>query len=162
MVRRIIHLRPAVIVISNYSGGYFKEGASPTQWAAGLRSTFTQFSQAGLRTLLVRDPPTPLFDVSTCLARAAWTGSSDSCVFQRELSTNATVSHLESDAVSKIQNTSVVDLSSIVCETEKCEPIKEGVILYRDQSHLTASYVSTLAPMLEPLLERLVTPGGQK
>jgi hypothetical protein len=59
-------------------------------------------------------------------------------------------------------NFSVVDLTNWICHPVVCPAVVGGVIVYFDQSHLTATYAATLAPYLDPAVDaalgkRLVT-----
>jgi hypothetical protein len=159
-VRRIIDLHPAAVVLSSYSEFYVKDGISPKLWTEGLRYTLNQFSRAGIRVVLIRDPPSPLFDVRACLARAAWMNITDRCLFEREMALNSVVSQMEVAVVNSVGDASAVDPSPLICRTERCAPLKDGIILYRDQNHLTASYVRQLTPLLRSSLEALMERGG--
>ena len=39
-----------------------------------------------------------------------------------------------------------------MCEPDTCQPVVGGVIVWADYNHLSATYVTTLAPYLEPAL----------
>lgn len=44
------------------------------------------------------------------------------------------------------------DLSDYFCDDTTCYPVIGNILIYRDQHHLTSSYVKTLAPVLRPYL----------
>ena len=52
---------------------------------------------------------------------------------------------------------SLLDLSDLFCRPDQCDPAKDGMVIYRDASHMTASYVRTLAPALSQRLGPLVS-----
>ena len=54
-------------------------------------------------------------------------------------------------------NVTFVDMTDLVCEPEHCPAIIGNVIVYRDGSHVTATYMKTLAPFFEQCL-RVETP----
>lgn len=54
-------------------------------------------------------------------------------------------------------NVTFVDMTDLVCEPEHCPAIIGNVIVYRDGSHVTATYMKTLAPFFEQRL-RVETP----
>jgi peptidoglycan/LPS O-acetylase OafA/YrhL len=156
-IQQIVALRPAAVITSNYSSYYLKQsGITPTEWEDGLRATLSQFVQVGSRILILHDPPAPSFDVPVCLARAAWTKSGNSCSFEPDLALNTAVIRLEKSAIERMPNTEVVDVSSLICGGDECDPSRNGTMLYRDQHHLTASYVLGLASVLEPKVEDLM------
>lgn len=161
-IRRIIDLHPALVVISSWAG-YVQQGiadngygVTPAQWVTGLAHTVSEFSKAGLRTVVLRDTPQPGFDVVGCLARAAWTHRQDPCNFERRVSAHADVARLEAAAIQNIERTYLIDLSSDICGSDACDPVQNQMIVYRDGNHLTASYNSSLAPMLRSRMAEIV------
>ncbi len=53
-----------------------------------------------------------------------------------------------------------VDLNDHLCTEDFCPPVVGGVVVYSDFSHLTTTYVRTLAPYLDDTLVRAVRGGG--
>jgi len=49
---------------------------------------------------------------------------------------------------------STVDVNSYICTQESCPAVVGGVIPYRDENHLTATYTKTLIPYLQPAIQR--------
>ncbi|WP_454851103.1 acyltransferase family protein [Promicromonospora soli] len=47
-----------------------------------------------------------------------------------------------------------VDLSDMICEPTSCPPVIGNVLVYRDGSHLTATYMRTLTPALADAVRR--------
>jgi hypothetical protein len=41
-----------------------------------------------------------------------------------------------------------VDINDAICPTERCAAVIGNVLIYRQGSHLTATYVATLTPRL--------------
>lgn len=156
-IRRIVAIHPDVVITSSYSSFYLKQsGITPAEWVNGLHTTVSELAQGGSRILILHDPPPPSFDVPVCMARAAWTNSGNSCSFEPDLALNATITRLEKAATENLPDTQVADVSSLICAGEECDPSHNGTMLYRDQHHLTASYVLGLAPMLESKVEGLM------
>ncbi len=156
-IQKINALHPALVITSNYSSYYLtRAGISADQWRDGLQITLVQLAGAGNRILVLHDPPAPSFDVPVCLARAAWTNSGDSCSFEPDLALNRTIAQLEKTAAQHVSNTQVADISSLICTGGECDSLQNGNMLYRDQHHLTASYVLGLAPVLEPKMAGLM------
>jgi hypothetical protein len=42
----------------------------------------------------------------------------------------------------------VIDMTDAICPTARCAPVIGNVLVYRQGSHLTATYVESLAPRL--------------
>jgi peptidoglycan/LPS O-acetylase OafA/YrhL len=156
-IQQIVALHPAAVITSSYSSHYLTQGGvTPAEWEAGLHTTLVQLERAGSRILILHDPPSPSFDVPVCMARAAWTNSGNSCSFEPNLVLNTTIVRLEKEATENLLDTEVVDVSSLICAGEECGPSRNGMMLYRDEHHLTASYVLGLAPFLEPKMAGLM------
>ena len=43
----------------------------------------------------------------------------------------------------------VLDLNAYLCEDNKCRAVRNGTLLYRDDSHLTATAVKALLPAVQ-------------
>ncbi len=156
-IQQIVALRPMLVIVSSYSSYYLKQAGIPAaEWESGLHQTLAQIAQGGSRILLLHDPPAPPFDVPICLARAAWTKSGNSCSFDPDLPLSAMITRLENSAIAKLPDTQLADISDLVCAGKKCDPSRNGAMMYRDQHHLTATYVLGLTPALEAKVECLI------
>ena len=51
----------------------------------------------------------------------------------------------------------LVDVTSLFCTDDACPPVIGNVLVYRDTSHITASYAATLTPYIEPQIVEAVT-----
>ena len=49
-----------------------------------------------------------------------------------------------------------IDLNDAICPTARCAPIIGNVLVYRQGTHITATYIETLAPRLEAALVPLL------
>jgi hypothetical protein len=56
-------------------------------------------------------------------------------------------------------NVHVLDLSRYFCDATTCGPVVGNVMIYRDRTHITATYMRSLAPALQrALTEATVLP----
>jgi peptidoglycan/LPS O-acetylase OafA/YrhL len=151
---RIADLHPDLVVITNRisvpaEGRSFED--SLDLYADGYASVLEAWRDAGIRTLVLRDTPAPGFQVPDCIAekqdayqdcdgtRAAWLPPEpEKCA----------VTAVDSKLVS------FADLTDHICGKTVCSAVTGGVITYFDGSHLTATYATTLARYLGPLVER--------
>ncbi|GAA0305828.1 peptidoglycan/LPS O-acetylase OafA/YrhL [Gracilibacillus halotolerans] len=53
-------------------------------------------------------------------------------------------------------NVTLADLSEYFCGDETCEPVIGNILVYRDEHHLTASYVKTLSKPLQEYVEKVI------
>jgi hypothetical protein len=49
----------------------------------------------------------------------------------------------------------LVNMNSLICGPRSCSPIVGNVLVYRDEHHLTETYVRTTAPYLDAKLQRV-------
>jgi SGNH domain (fused to AT3 domains) len=49
-----------------------------------------------------------------------------------------------------------IDLSDYFCDRTTCPPVIGNVLVYRHRNHITATYVRTLAPMLQDAMDRVL------
>jgi peptidoglycan/LPS O-acetylase OafA/YrhL len=162
-IDRIITLRPRAVIMANANyvtpaGEKSTGGVSADRWLSGTRETLSRFSKAGVHTLLLRDTPLPGFDVTACLARAAWNPAffSRSCSFDRATSLNAPEFNAEARAASGLDNVAIGDLTGTICDAATCDPKSRGLVVYRDTNHITTQFATALAPLLAAKLDELV------
>jgi hypothetical protein len=155
-LRRIRALRPTVVVLAN-SLGYVKrsggEGGysrlSYGQWEQGNRQTLSTLDSAGVRTILLRDSPRPGFDVPVCLSRAAFRDAPlDTCHLTRAVAVDGEAFAAEQRAARGLRHVSVVDFTDLFCESTECPLVRDSMVVYSDDNHLTATYARSLAPAM--------------
>jgi peptidoglycan/LPS O-acetylase OafA/YrhL len=164
-IRRIIARSPDLIVAANSIGYVIRPGRpdgysrlTPEEWRDGNRRTLAALDSAGLRTVLLRDSPRPVKHVPTCLSRAEYRGRDEAeCISDRSIAVDDAVFAVERQAAAGLRHVSLLDLSDLFCGPDRCDPVKDSLVIYRDASHMTASYAKTLAPALSQRLGPLVS-----
>ncbi|MFI6901094.1 acyltransferase family protein [Nonomuraea sp. NPDC050394] len=114
----------------------------------GWRPTLERLSRLGAPLVYLRDTPLPGIDVPACLSGKP----AESCAFPRSRG-------LAPDplAAGRRPGLWTLDVSDLLCPGNgpTCPASLDGVVLYRDDSHLTNTLVQRLAPRLEQQLEGL-------
>ena len=122
-------------------------------WVDGYVPVLQSWVEAGQSVLVIRDSPRIPSDVGTapdCVALntndlAACTGARLTWLAPDPLTDAATVI--------ADPNVSIVDLSDFFCTDDTCSAVVGGVLVFYDNSHMTATFTETLAPFLaDPLL----------
>jgi len=94
--------------------------------------------------IALRDNPTPRVDVIDCVQQHQATAAT-ACARPRDAA-------LEFDgqalAAAQVPRVRVIDLSALYCTATSCPPIIGNVLVYRDHSHLTATWTKTMTPYL--------------
>lgn len=115
---------------------------------AGYEEPLDVWADEGLDVLVIRDTPFPGAaeqDIPDCVAAnkddlSQCEGTPESWHWMDPLA--------ETAASAKDEQIKVIDPTSWICPDNVCSPVIGGVITYFDDSHITATYSSTLAPAL--------------
>ena len=136
-IQRIKKMKPDVLVMSSFQ--YF---AQPRQfqdrdkwWDDGQRKLLAQVKNASPNLIYLTDTPHPARDIPACL-----TNNSISECNKTEQSKNLSISGFE-----------VIDPNSWLC-SRTCPAVKDGVVAYRDASHISVDIAIALIPRLTQAL----------
>lgn len=109
-----------------------------------MTDAWSQRADASIPVIAIRDNPHLLSSTVTCIETDPDTAN-DRC--SRPLD-DALVDDGLTRAVENDPNARLVDMTPFYCAGDRCLAVIGGVIVYRDGTHLTATYASTLAPYL--------------
>ncbi|MEP6835191.1 MAG: acyltransferase family protein [Gemmatimonas sp.] len=152
MMQRILALKPAAAVLSSWDHYIPTNGEKETawqvtteMWQTGLRRTYSRLSAAGIPVLAIRGTPRTGFRVPECLSRRdAGLPFAQSCEYDLETS-------LIPDAIAA-QNTAArglgvrfVDMNDQVCWSTPCSVMRNGVVVFTDDNHLTVTFSRSVA-----------------
>jgi peptidoglycan/LPS O-acetylase OafA/YrhL len=146
-------LAPDLVIASQQAAGYDVAGAadraeSSRLVAEGSSRSWRELIDAGIPVLVVRDTPAMGSDVPDCVARHP--GALERCEVPRDVALPSNDPVLA--AARGTRGVRLADLGAFICDGDRCPPVVGGVLVYRDDNHLTATYTKTLAPMLwQPL-----------
>ncbi|MDX8483322.1 acyltransferase family protein [Mesorhizobium sp. VK24D] len=157
-IKEIIAAKPALVVISEITltssrkmaAGKSQPDTPDAEWRAGLRSTLTALSKAGLKIAFIRDVPFNDENVDTCVARALWRDKKPSlCDQTRDYAANDAMAKVEREIVDSVPNASYVDLTDRFCNATTCHVFINGQLAFRDQHHLATPFAESLEPEVE-------------
>ncbi len=123
-------------------------------WKQGYAQYLKGWTDQGRRILVIRDSPVPHDPVPECLARnplrySACAGERDAWLPPDPLVEAA----LEADPAI----VSVADLSQYMCTATQCPATIGKILVYRDGSHMSATWIRALAPYLEETFREALT-----
>ena len=167
---RIPILRAALVVVAS-SGGYLEvtgrmnhgTGVTLDQWRSGAAASLAALSPSAAEILWVRDPPMPQGDVPTCVERSlrhGWYPGGDCAMPRADVLFPAAFEAVRA-AARGLPNVSFVDLSDVLCGDTSCPVVRMGVLMYKDDSHLTGAFADSLARELETPLVAAIAVGEQ-
>jgi peptidoglycan/LPS O-acetylase OafA/YrhL len=147
----------AIVVISgdtaytpyDANGDELGGGAAAAAMEAGYIATLTRIHRAGLSTVVIRDTPTSASDVPGCVSEDLQ--NLDSCAFPRDRDRNK---EFDARAARAAPGTKLIDITPEICPQDLCRAVIGNALVYRDKSHLSATFARTLAPGIERDLKK--------
>lgn len=138
-----------LIVTSQVSGTEWasKNMNSKTYAEEGLVRVWRDINKAGIPILVIKDNPRPIKASILCIKKNKFSNL-QAC--QNSMK-SAMLFDPQPGAVSKLNSnlTKLVDFTNVYCVNGKCDAVIGGVIVNRDENHLTNTFARTLAPYLE-------------
>jgi peptidoglycan/LPS O-acetylase OafA/YrhL len=138
-ITAIQKLKPALVIVSSLDTYIPDQGEMLTAW----NNSLDKLRKTGAPIAYIRDTPIPTTDVPTCISGAANDWSK--CAFKP-------VNHVEPVIQQSIlgneNGVKVIDLYHYLCTGSTCPAVRNGLLLYRDSSHITATAAKALEPAL--------------
>jgi len=78
------------------------------------------------------------------------------CTLDRAKALDEGVFRAEQEAAANLSRVHILDLSDLFCDGAVCQPVKNGIIVYRDDSHISAPFAQSLAPAISRRLVPLL------
>ena len=150
VLRRIALLKPDRVF---FSGSENVAGAdvTPQQWSSATLSTLQTLRKTTKATVtLLQDVPVPSYNVPSCVAQHL--GSVTKCTFAVSKAYSFPARHRQLATDASRAGFGVIDPLSWICTAKTCPAIVGNILVYRDDTHLTATFSRWLAPMIAPLL----------
>jgi peptidoglycan/LPS O-acetylase OafA/YrhL len=136
-IKRIQEIKPDVLIMSSFQ--YFAQPPRFTDrekwWNDGQRKLLTEVKNVSPHLIYITDTPHPLRDIPACLANYS-------------ISKCNTTQRSEDLSISGFN---VIDPNSWLC-SRVCPAVKDGVVTYRDASHISVDIAIALIPRLTQAL----------
>ncbi|QIM15873.1 acyltransferase [Leucobacter insecticola] len=136
--------RPLAVFTSTLGSYDVAESSDAASLQDGLRRSWEWAAGTGAVVIPLVDTPYMNSRVPDCLA----TNVRDPEICSTTQQEAYKHPGLEAAAATGLEHVKVLDLNDKICPGEVCEPVIGGVVVYRDQHHLSASYSQTLAGIL--------------
>lgn len=107
---------------------------------AGYRDAWSEVLDRGIPVITVVDNPVWETDPNKCLR------TKDLSLCDGPRSELLVADDPLRDAASGLEGVTLLDFTDVFCDADTCAPVVGGANVYRDQDHLTVSFVDTLAP----------------
>jgi peptidoglycan/LPS O-acetylase OafA/YrhL len=153
VLQEIAEIHPALVILGvarHYSPIYGFTVYS-SQWMNGLSEMISQIRALGSRVLVMGPVPKPAFTVADCLSENLT--AEQNCASPRDSAVDIRGMRQEESTVTSA-GASYVNTLFWFCSTEStCPPIVDGVLVYRDDNHITATYASFLTTPVEAAVD---------
>jgi Predicted acyltransferases len=127
------------------------------QWVEGTARVLKSISAATGHIYIVRSTPYLPFDGPNCLSLQHWPpwlhwrqGECDAPAFNKQ---GNDVYQWQRQAASRFGNVSMLDLNNAICPGGECHAERDGIVVFRDTMHMTASFVQSLGGEFERQLK---------
>ncbi|HEX5711701.1 MAG TPA: acyltransferase family protein [Solirubrobacterales bacterium] len=110
----------------------------------GYVATLTRLSRAGLQTAVIKDPPGASSDIPSCVSQEL--ANLESCAFRRVRDVDR---DYDARAARKTDGAHLIDVTGEICPDDVCRAVIGNALVYRDKSHLSATFALTLSPWIE-------------
>lgn len=149
---------PDYVITSQRSAKAFESDGEVTTEAMirGMRSAWSALTSRGTEIVVIADTPHPGFNVYECVEEHL--DHLTACAYDRDRYHTDSAAPVQREAVKGQSGVSFVDMFDLICPSEPCAPIIGNVLIYRQGTHLTATYVETLTPHLAEELARAGLP----
>jgi hypothetical protein len=142
--------RPHLVILSNNTREIYRvvdrstgrqlEAAEKERiWSEGFRRTIERLLASGLQVAVIRNTPHADERLRACLA-----SGKPNCKISREHALRGSNAD-ERVARSLGDRITYLDFTDRICGSQHCDAVQNGVIVFRDAHHLTASYAATHA-----------------
>jgi peptidoglycan/LPS O-acetylase OafA/YrhL len=146
---RIAALHPSLVVIGSEARVQAKDAGpgATTDLVRTLRAT-------GAKVAFLEDTPFPGFQVPDCLA--SHPSNVTSCMVTIQKSKIAEPQREIEDRGALAGGATLIDPLPWLCVRDQCPPVIGNAVVYADNSHITGTYSTLLAPFLGPALRAVL------
>lgn len=153
VLQQLKQIKPDVVILgSTYTYDYTKK-----QWISGTFSVLNEISASTKHIYLLRSTPTLSFDGPACLVPRSWLYSkligNNLCIAPAHNKIFDNVYSWLESAARHFKNVKTIDMTDVICPHDQCDAERDGVIVFRDSQHMTATFTRSLAPDLAKYLQ---------
>ncbi len=151
VLAELIDLDPDVVLVSGRTTSALTDWHDPASGTSqamtdALAQQWRQLTDAGIPVVAILDNPSPDTSVYECVA--ANLDDLQACTFDRRRGFETSQAPLQLAAAEQVPGVQTIDMTDRICPEETCVPVIGNVLVYRQTSHLTDTYVRTLTPYL--------------
>lgn len=142
--------KPDIIFLGSAASSSFTE----QQITAGTLRILKELSPNVAEIYLIEANPILGFNGPECLMQYQRSRPGKCSISVTGKGQYARVANTLKSTVSKYENTHWLETATFVCPENNCKAERDGVVVFRDSQHLTASFTATAAPHFERQMEK--------
>ena len=127
-----------------------RPATGPAKQVAGFAEAWRTMTERGIPVVAVRDNPYLAASTNDCLARESEI-TADSCSFPRSEAFPNYDPLIK--ATEQVEGSTLLDLTDLYCHETVCPAVIGGVNVYRDRTHISKTYITTMTPFVSERLE---------
>jgi peptidoglycan/LPS O-acetylase OafA/YrhL len=146
------HTHPRLVILASRTDVYLRNATPPErrEWQRRLASIVTELNAAGVPVLIVHPVPLLAIAADRCAVVSILTNACGSTV--RRVDAERALSRadvIEQAAANSAPLTSTLDLDNQLCGRSTCSTMRNGIVMYRDDEHLSVEGAATLTGRFE-------------
>jgi hypothetical protein len=152
VIDRLRRVKPDLVATSQLRWFHPQRASDESPSAQGRAIGQALAKVPGAKVVIV-DTPWSDRDIPGCLSRNQ--RDVRPCAIARGMVTWGGVPDRER-AAAQAANAALLDFTRVLCDRHGCPAVSDGMIRYRDDHHLTATFARSLAPMLDRALRKVI------
>ncbi len=149
VIRKLQALRPDLVIVTFVRDRETSTASDPDPVHQGL-ALATLLNQVPGKKAIIVDTPSSQYDVPACISRHR--SDLRPCQTVKATAVGPYPGIVEATGAS-VTGATLIDLTPLICPWDQCPVVLNGMIIYRDSHHLTATFSASLA---NPLAAALV------
>lgn len=154
VLKDVLDMKPDLVITSHRLGLALPEGspkdAEPTQaaMADGLARYWRTLTGAGIPVTVLMDNPRPVaIPVYECVAEHP--KDLPRCAYDRAYGVAHSGAPAQREAAAKVPGVGVIDMTDTICpDGARCSAVIGNVLVYRQSTHLTRTFIDSAEPVL--------------
>ncbi len=143
--KRIVAEKPAMVITT---AAIFneREGDFTDRWIEGVTKSVSQLRRTGTQVGLIEDTPYPRVNVPKCLAQHL--DDARQCSISMSAAQSDPLRRQGTKDAATAAGATWIESTQWFCDKQTCPPIVGNTLVYRDNSHITATYATYLSRYL--------------
>ena len=159
-LKKILDLHPELVIASHRKNSALPKGKTAqsdlrrSAMVQGMASYWRTITQAGIPLAVLLDNPEPKTEgIYECVAKHE--NNLRACAFDESDGLRRSGASSQLAAAAEVPAVKVINMSNVICpDADRCAPVIGNVLVYRQGTHLTRTFVDSAEPQLAAALAK--------